>query len=102
VDAPKPVEMGDVCEYREFPLCCSPGLLRAWASIGGNVTSETVSAISCRSGPRKPRQPGALLRSWRKNKGKMKLGWAYCYLFFVMKLMTSSPSLVRLMWARFH
>lgn len=37
VDAPKPEDIGEACEYREFPLGCSPGLLRAWASIGGNV-----------------------------------------------------------------
>jgi len=40
------VDAGDACEYSVLPLCCSPGLFRVWASIGGSVTSDTVSAIS--------------------------------------------------------
>lgn len=40
------MDAGDACEYSVLPLCCSPGLFRVWASIGGSVTSDTVSAIS--------------------------------------------------------
>lgn len=39
------MDAGDACEYSVLPLCCSPGLFRVWASIGGSVTSDMLLVL---------------------------------------------------------